>query len=222
MRDVVIGKKEVESQRAGCREPDEDHKEDLRGNGKPALFAQEQIERDQEQREIIRPHCIPEEHRQDHGEQSCSLSAGRSLRVFHQPQGQRCEQDQEEAVAPFAHAGPDIAAGHQIHRQKDSGVESFPDARPHQNDKKKAGQYGQDHIAVVNEVVGCDACREGYDKIGQIGEDVVRPIGEVRRSRLVVAGHSAGRKLIPQKDHDAVVADLVVPGRIPGIQLPHG
>ena len=60
------------------------------------------------------------------------------------------------------------------------------------------------------------------DKIGQIGEDVVRPIGEVRRSSLVVAGHSAGRKLIPQKDHDAVVADLVVPGRIPGIQLPHG
>ena len=66
--------------------------------------------------------------------------------------------------------------------------------------------------------MAADACREGEDKIGQISEDVVRPVSEVRGRVLIKTVHALREKLVPQEPDHPVIADFVVPGGIPGVQ----
>ena len=70
--------------------------------------------------------------------------------MSHEPQTERSEQDHKEAVAPLAHAGPDIAPCHKVCGKEEEGIVALPHAGAHEHDKEKAGKDCQDHIAVVD------------------------------------------------------------------------
>ena len=108
-------------------------------------------------------------------------------------------------------------SSHKEHCEK-----ALQDIRPDKDHIEQTGQDSKGCIAIIDEIMGIDPCHKGQHEIGQVGENIVRSVCEVRGRVFVKTIHTSRCELVPQEPDHTVIADLVIPSGIPGIQPQHG